>query len=139
MVAGGTSAQVVGEQTPGPLLTPPAAAQAEAVRSSHSISSFAALGRQHMTSGFGGGTSAQVAAVHTGPVVLTTPPEATQSEALRSSHSISSPAAFGRQQMPCASDGGRSPHGFGLHVPGPLSTPARAAHSATVCISHAHT
>src|SRR5205085_1142820 len=118
-----TSAQVSTAQTPTPLSTPPSAAHCEAVRSSHSLSPWSGSVRQHITSGFGAGTSAQVSTSQMLPADLTTPPPATQSAALRSSHSISSPAAFGRQQTPCPVDGGTSPQGFGEQVPGPLLNP----------------
>src|SRR5205085_381951 len=64
-----------------------------------------------------GSTSGQI------PSPRLLPPSARQRASLRSSHSISSPAAFGRQQTPCPVDGGTSPQGFGEQVPGPLLNP----------------
>ena len=67
---GSTGPQVSGAHTPAPWLTPPAAVQAAADRSSHSFSSPVAFGTQHMTSGFGGTTSAQVSTSQTPDLVV---------------------------------------------------------------------
>src|SRR4029453_1704318 len=108
----GSAPHVSGAQMPAPRFVPPVAAHALAVKASHSLSSPVALGTQHITSGWGGGTSAQGSGSQVVPTGLTVPPAATQTVGLRSSHSISSPAALGRQQTPCSAGGGRSPQGF---------------------------